>query len=276
MVSLPFSDHCEPLIDSPDELAFLVNYLRAEIEHREWKYLEIRRANDDFNIEGRGGGFRASKVCYLHRLGLQPDVESIFRSLHKNSVQRRIRRAGRAGLLLECGRSDKLLRDFYSLLLLTRSRHRLPPQPYFWFRNLVESMGSSLAIRVAYKDQVPIAAVVSLRFRDIAYYKYGCSSVKFKNLGAMPLLLWKTIEDSKADGAEEFDLGRSEVDNEGLAAFKDRWTQERTKIVYWRYPAPDFLALTEGWKLKVVKHFFACVPHRFLELTGKLVYRHIG
>jgi lipid II:glycine glycyltransferase (peptidoglycan interpeptide bridge formation enzyme) len=276
MVSLPFSDYCEPLIDSPEELAFLVSYLQAEMEHQEWKYLEVRPANGGFNPNGKGVGFHASKLCYLHRLGLQPNVEDIFRSLHKNSVQRRIRRAEKAGLVIECGRSDKLLRDFYSLLLLTRSRHHLPPQPYLWFSNLIESMGDSLTIRVAYKDQVPIAAVVSLRFRDVAYYKYGCSSVKFKNLGAMALLLWRTIRDSKTDGAVEFDLGRSEVENKGLTAFKDRWTQERTEIVYWRYPATDPLALTEGWKLKVVKHFFACVPHRFLELTGKLVYRHIG
>ena len=276
MVSLPFSDHCEPLVDSPEELVFFVECLQAEMEHQEWKYLEVRPVNGSLNPKEREGGFQTTEHYYLHRLCLRSEIGDIFRSLHKDSVQRRIRRAERAGLICECGRSDKLLKDFYGLLLLTRSRHHLPPQPYAWFRNLVDSLDSSLEIRVAYKEEEPIAAILTLRFREIVYYKYGCSSTKFKNLGATPLLLWKTIQDSKATGAEEFDLGRSEVDNPGLVTFKDHWTEERTEMAYRRYPGSDSFAMEKSWRLKVVKHIFACMPHRFLAATGKLIYRHIG
>jgi hypothetical protein len=276
MVSLPFSDHCEPLVSSPDELDFLVDCIQADMEHQEWKYLEVRPVNGSFNPTRVEGDFQAAKLYYQHRLDLRPKVEDIFRSLHKASVQRRIRHAERASLVCECGRSDKLLNDFYGLLFLTRRRHHVPPQPYAWFRNLVDCMGNSLEIRVAYKEQVPTDAILTLRFRDIVYYKYGCSNRKFKQLGAMTLLLWKAIQDSKMAGAEEFELGRSEVDNKGLVAFKDHWTEGRTQIVYWRYPAPDSLLIREERRLKVVKHIFACMPCRLLLMTGKLIYRHIG
>lgn len=276
MVSLPFSDHCEPLVDSQEELGFLLEYLQAEMEHQEWKYMEVRPINVRPNTSTRDGGFRAAKHFYLHRLDIRPDADEIFRSLHKDSVQRRITRAAKADLVCERGQSERLLKDFYALLLLTRSRHQLPPQPYVWFRNLADSMGSSLEIRVTYRDRVPTNAILTLRFRDIVYYKYGCSDARFKNLGAMPLLLWEAIQDAKAHGAREFDLGRSEIDNAGLITFKNHWVREHSELAYWRYPEPTSLAPEEGWKLSIVKHVFAWMPHRLLAMTGKLLYRHIG
>jgi lipid II:glycine glycyltransferase (peptidoglycan interpeptide bridge formation enzyme) len=95
-------------------------------------------------------------------------------------------------------------------------------------------------------------------------------------MGAMTLLLWKAIQDSKMAGAEEFDLGRSELDNKGLVSFKDHWVERRAQLVTWRYPAPDSLAIREAWKLKVAQSIFACMPDRLLAMTGKLIYRHIG
>jgi hypothetical protein len=276
MVSLPFSDHCEPLVSSPDELDFLVDCMQATMQRQDWKYLEFRPAKSGFDPTRAKGDFQATKLYYWHRLDLRTRIEDIFLGLHKASVQRRIRHAERAGLVCECGRSDKLLKDFYALLLLTRRRHHLPPQPFAWFQNLVDCMGDSLEIRVAYQNQVPTDAILTLRFRDTIYYKYGCSDRKFKKLGATTLLLWKVIEESKAAGAKEFDLGRSEVDNKGLIAFKEHWANGRTQMVYWRYPAAHSLAMTEDQRLRVAKRIMAWVPYRLLEMTGKLIYRHIG
>jgi hypothetical protein len=275
MVSLPFSDHCEPLFDSGRDLRFVIENLQADRQHRHWKYIEVRPVNGSFCQEGEEIGFQSAKRYYLHRLDLRPDLDQLFRSLHKDSVQRRIRRAERAGIIYERGRSVKLLKDFYDLLLLTRRRHHLPPQPYLWFRNLVDSMDDALEIRVAYTAQIPIAAVLTLRFRNMVYYKYGCSDVKFKHLGGMPFLLWKTIEESKMAGAEEFDLGRSDTDNAGLISFKNHWAAP-SELVYWRFPAPDTVGVTGARNPTIVKLGFACMPNRLLTTVGRLIYRHIG
>jgi len=275
MVSLPFSDHCEPLFDSETDLDFVVQCLQADLQHRDWKYIEVRPVSNSFCEKGKNIGFRPAQQYCLHCLDLRPDLCRILRGLHMDSVQRRIRRAERAGVIHESGRSAKLLKDFYDLLVLTRGRHHLPPQPYLWFRNLVDCMKEALEIRLAYKAGIPIAAVLTLRFRNTVYYKYGCLDAKFKHLGGMPFLLWKTIEESKAAGAEEFDLGRSESDNKGLISFKNHWTQGMTRLAYWRFPAAESV-FEEGWKLNIVKYVFACMPDRLLAATGRLIYRHIG
>ena len=141
---------------------------------------------------------------------------------------------------------------------------------------MVDCMGEALEIQLAYKDALPIAAVLTLRFRNTVHYKYGCSEAKHHNLAAIPALLWKTIEQSKVAGYEELDLGRSDYEDKNLVAFKDHWTRERSRLVYWRFPGPSNLSAGESRKLKIIKRGFACMPNRLLILAGRLIYPHIG
>jgi len=276
MVSLPFSDHCEPLVDPAEELDFLLHCVQADMGRGDEAYVEIRPLNGRFEGKGQHAGFCPASTYFLHRLDLRPSLDAIFQTLHKDSAQRRIQRAEKAGIVCRCGRSHEMLRDFYKLLVLTRRRHHLPPQPYVWFRNLLDSMGEALDIRLAYSGTLPIAAMVTLRFGHTTYYKYGCSDARFHNLGAMPALLWNTIQQSKATGSEELDLGRSECQNEGLVAFKDHWTRERAALMYWRYPTSKRMPITEGWKVRTAKRAFACLPNRMLPIIGRIFYRHAG
>ena len=90
-------------------------------------------------------------------------------------MQRKIKRAEREGLTYEEGQSDSLLAKFYQLLLFTRRRHGLPPQPVAWFRNLITCLGDKVKIRVASKDGCPVASMLTLRHKQVLVYKYGCS-----------------------------------------------------------------------------------------------------
>jgi lipid II:glycine glycyltransferase (peptidoglycan interpeptide bridge formation enzyme) len=242
------------------------------MEQRSWRYVEIRPRS------GALGGFHPAASYYLHRMDLQPTLNDIFRHLDKSSAQRRIRRAERAGLIEKCGRSPELLGAFYRLLVLTRRRHHIPPQPYVWFHNLLDLLGDSAEIRVAYtQDRTPIAAIFNLRFKDTLVYKYGCSDKRFNSLGATPLLFWRAIENAKATGAREFDLGRSDEDNPGLVAFKDSWTNNSVRLVYWRFPpARSVHGSRQGWAMRSAQRLLPHLPNRVLTTVGKFAYRHIG
>jgi len=276
LVSLPFSDHCEPLCDSTEELDLLVRYSQTALEDQNCKYVEMRPVHPDLSLTNGAGGFLPAGRYFLHTLSLRSTVDDLFRGFDKDCVQRRIRRAERAGLLEKCGRSYDLLHDFYALYVATRRRHHLPPVPCVWFRNLVRFLGKALEIRVAYTDKTPVAAILTLRFKDVVYYKYGCSDLRFKQFGATPLLLWHAITAAKASGANEFDMGRTQDNNAGLVTFKNHWAPQPMPLVYWRFPKGPSFDLAEGWKLKTARWIFSCMPNRLLTITGKLIYRHIG
>src|SRR5258708_18597503 len=101
----------------------------------------------------RRNGSEDSFVKYegynLHKINLRYDLRTLFSNFHKGCIQRKIQRAKRESLEYEADRSESNLAKFYHLLLLTRRRQGLPPQPMAWFRNLRDCFGESLTIRVA-------------------------------------------------------------------------------------------------------------------------------
>ncbi len=276
LVSLPFSDHCEPLCDSIEEMETLIHQSQDFVKSRRWRYLELRPMDEQFGEIASTMGLAHAGRYFLHIIDLRPTVDEIFRSFNKDSVQRRVTRADRAGLVEKSGNSSDLLRDFYDLLVITRSRHHLPPPPYSWYQNLADCEGKSLEIRVAYQGQKPIAAILTLRFRTTTYFKYGCSDARFNKFGATPWLLWKAIAAAKSQGALAFDMGRTQDKNEGLLAFKNNWAPGNRPLNYWRGPAGSSSEITEGWKLDLAKRVFSHLPHGLLVMSGKLMYRHIG
>jgi hypothetical protein len=272
LVSLPFADHCEPLVRRPEESREILNFLRSTLDREKLRYIELRPLGANPLIED---GMRKSDLFSLHTLDLSPTLEDLFRKLQKDSIQRKIRRAERENLVYEEGQSEIFLKKFYQLFVLTRRRHRAPPQPIDWFRNLVKCLGDGVKIRVASKAGHPVASILTLRHGDTMVYKYGGSNASFHNLGAMPFLFWKAIQDAKAEGARQFDFGRSDCDNTGLITFKDHWGSQRTELAYWRVPG-ESAPIRGHWKLKIAGPIFARMPDRLLTASGRLLYRHIG
>lgn len=276
LVSLPFSDHCEPLCDSGRDINSLMSYSKGALDRQACQYVEIRPISEEFGEAAATMGFGPEGSYFLHVVDLRPNLDGIFRSFDKDSVQRRIQRAERAGLVEKCGTSKDLLKTFYDLFVTTRGRHRVPPPPYSWFQNLVQSQGKALQIRVAYNADIPIAAILTLRFRTTGYFKYGCSDVRFNKFGATPWLLWKAIAAAKSDGALEFDMGRTQSANSGLLKFKNHWVPQPKRLVYWKFPSFPSFDSQGSWKLGVAQRIFSSMPQKLLAITGRLVYRHIG
>lgn len=272
LVSLPFSDHCEPLLNDPEDLSRIIDWLRVQCSRQRLRYIELRPLSQlqDAEEVGESGTF-----CF-HELDLEPSLERLFESLHRDCIQRKIRRAEREGLEYEVGASKKLTDDFYRLLLITRRRHQLLPQPRSWFQNLMEGMADDVQIRLARKNGVPIAAILTLRHRASVVYKYGCSNEQFHNLGGMPFLFWKLIEESKAAGAAKIDLGRSDTDQHGLIVFKDRLGAARKSLSYYRYPRPAREKKRDTWDSIALRQLVSVLPGAALSAAGRIAYKHVG
>ena len=273
LVSLPFSDHCEPLVLNSDDL---YTVLAGVLKKTAGKlgYTEIRPR---FSIElDAQYAFRPYSRYYLHVLELHPDLRELHSRLHKHSMQRKIRRAQREQVVTEQGRSEAILKDFYGLLILTRRRHRLPPQPLAWFRNLVACFGDRLIIRVARVHGRPIASILTLRHKQTMVYKYGCSEARFHNLGGMPLLFWQAIQQAKSEQLREFDLGRSESSNAGLIRFKDHLGASKTSLTYCRSSGRLNKIAGDILQRSVAQKLLLHLPNSLFRLAGEIFYRHAG
>jgi hypothetical protein len=274
LVSLPFSDHCEPLVQSGTAFEAIGAHLDRVRRDEGWGYIELRPHTP---LPCPTGGISAADRFWYHVLDLQPGIDALFAACHRDSVQRKIRRAVREQLTYHEGSGETVLREFYRLLLLTRLRHQLPPQPLGWFRNLAAAFGGAMKIRVARHDGRAIAAIVTLRHRDTMVYKYGASDARHHALGGMHLLFWKTIEEAHGTGCAVLDLGRCDTDNPGLALFKERWGATRSEMTYWRYMAkPSSSAALRKYAIHGVQQALGHAPGVCRIAAGRLLYRHAG
>jgi len=273
LVSLPFSDHCDPLVEDPRDLTTFVEFLKQETTSQRGRYLELRPAYD---LAGTNTELAESRSYCWHVLDLTPSLQEIFENFHPDSIQRKIRRAEREGLGYETGCSASLQAEFYGLLQKTRRRHGLLPQPRAWFRNLSECLGPKLDIHVARKGKIAIAALLTIRGRSAVVYKYGCSDERYHPLGGMPLLFWKLVGESKRNGASQIDLGRSDLDGRGLITFKNRLGAKPRSLKYYRFPkvAPPAQSGVMGPHL--MRWVMPLLPDPLAATLGGMLYKHMG
>jgi Acetyltransferase (GNAT) domain len=278
LVSLPFSDHCDPLIDRQEDLQTLVAALEAEIQHEKWRYVEVRPLEP---LSVATSLDSTARTYSFHELDLRFSLETIFRNLHKDSIQRKILRAEREKLCCEEGRTESLLDDFYRLLALARRRHRLPPQPRQWFQNLTNYFGDALKIRIVRKGGRALAGMLTIRHKDTLVYKYGGSDRRYHNLGSMHLLYWTSIQEAKASGLRFFDLGRTDADQAGLITFKNRWGAKESRLTYTRYGPSEHLRhrfdlASSKQKPSVAREALTYLPSGLVSLLGRILYKHVG
>lgn len=274
-VSVPFADHCEPLFENIGEFHAALDWLRSKLKGGSRAHAELRPVSD-LGLY-REPDFRASFHYSLHTLDLRPDMDQIMAAFDRESVRRRLRRHVATPLDYEEGNTPALLEKFYQLQVLTRRRHRIPPQPRKWFDSLMAAMGDSAKIRAVSKSGSPVAAILTLQYKDTVVYKYGCSDVRFNNLSGTVFLFWRAIQEAKEAGTGTFDMGRSDVSNHGLIAFKSHWGATETPVTYWRSPgnAPRGLSARVSGQ-SIGGRLVSVLPDRLLIFVGKNLYKHVG
>lgn len=279
LVSLPFSDHCDLLADSDESSGYLSAQIAKLLGHN-FNYAEIRSTHPSNHL--LQANWRSTNRFLRHYIDLKPSPDEIFRGFHKNCIQRKIRKAERDGLQYVSGHSESLLTHFYTLMLRTRRRHRIPPQPFRWFQNLLDCMGNRISIHMAFQEGRPAAAILTLTHQKTLTYKYGCSDERLNHLGGTPFLFWKAIQEAKSAGMETLDLGRSEVENQGLITFKQHLGAESAPLFYWTSSNRAPQTLHRNDVIHLAQRFIPTLPapmlhlpRSILALPGTLLYRHM-
>ena len=134
MVSLPFSDFCDPLFSDNHSFDEAFNVLKNYAIERKWKYIELRGGEVYFSAETT-----PYAETLTHTIDLQPEENLLFSSL-RSSTQRNIRKAERKKLEYSFEYSFGAVMKFYHLNCITRREHGLPPQPRGFFKNLYSNM----------------------------------------------------------------------------------------------------------------------------------------
>lgn len=271
-VSLPFSDFCEPIIPSRNAFQNVMSSLITFGEKHGWRNIEIRGGEDVC------GTMPASDSYYGHVLDLRLDEDEIY-SCFRDSTKRNIKKALREGVEVKICNTPEAVREFYRLHCVTRKRHGLPPQPYYFFQKICDYVISKNygIIVCAFHKRETIAAAVYFHFGNKAIFKYGASDNRYQLLRANNLVMWEAIRYYCNKAYERLSFGRTDLDHEGLRQFKSGWGAEDKMIKYYKYDIKKhaFLA-NEKSTFDFHNKVFRVMPVKLSKLIGKLLYQHAG
>jgi CelD/BcsL family acetyltransferase involved in cellulose biosynthesis len=276
LVSLPFSDHCEPLVDSSAHLGEILDHVTAQARRSGWRYVQLRPRG---TAATAAPGFQRGATNYHHTLDLRPDLDTLWRGIKKDN-QTAIRKADRSGLRHVVGRDASFVRAYFALHVMTRSTQGVPPQPFAWFQNLARCLGDMLDIDLLLQGDTPIAGIVTILFRGQLMCKYTASDRARDHTGLGKSLLWQSICRAKEQGATSLDWGRCEPEDVGLAEYKERWGARRSELSYLRFPAPSAVRMPadrprSAWAAGA-KSIIPRLPPSLLAMAGRLAYRHVA
>jgi CelD/BcsL family acetyltransferase involved in cellulose biosynthesis len=262
LVSLPFTDHCPPLVAAGGNAGeFARSLVQAGIEVR----AELPVVS----------GALAERVGTKHLVDLQPDPDVLFRRLHRNRIQKRVRRAREQGVEVKLSRSISDLESFYRLHCQTRQRQGVPVQPRRFIRSIWEKVieaGHGFVI-MASADGMPIATALFLTWNRHLIYKYGASDRRHWRLGANFLVHWTAMEWGCVNGYRTYDFGRTDAGHESLREFKAAWSSTEVPLVYTHVGArPE--APVRGKATELMSRIIRHSPTLVCRTVGELFYRY--
>ncbi len=265
--SLPFTDYC-PLLVKDQHVTVPVTTIIDEARFHKLDALELREG-----LSPRSG-LHASEVAVRHTLDLTAGPAAVYSRFSKMH-QRNVRKAEKAGVCVELGRSITDVRAFYRLHLLTRQRLGVPVQPWRFFqlltdRMLQEHLGFVLIARI---NGVPAAAGVFLAWNGVLVYKYGASDPRFWEYRPNNLLFREAIRWGCENGYHTFDWGRTDFEDEGLRKFKDGWGAKEEPLVY-SVIAEEPARSSSGRVNKAMGTVIRHSPAGVCRVLGELFYRY--
>jgi CelD/BcsL family acetyltransferase involved in cellulose biosynthesis len=271
-VSLPFTDSVGPLGDpaSVDELVVALDDARRSSG---LDSVEIRAA-----IGARDAGdVKQGVVGYRHVLTLDAGPDELFKRFNRSQVQRGIRRSEKEGVQVRIGTNeDDLLTRFYGLHLATRRRLGVPIQPRRFFETLWERIiepgfGS---VFIAEVDGAAAAAGVFVGWNRQLTYKFGASDQARWNHRPNHALHWAAIRWAHETGFARLDYGRTELENEGLRAFKSGWGTVESELVYSTLGAAAPVDRSSGLASRALGAVIRHTPESVCRQLGERLYRY--
>lgn len=273
IVSLPFSDFCDPLVAYENDWNCLLDALLAEDCP-----IAFRCLHNDIPLHHQK--LALVNRAKWHSVDLQADIDMLWHGLH-SSARRAIKKAKRDGVVVQIAQQKEVLRAFYEMHLGVRKyKYHLLAQPYCFFEHIwdhfIEKERGVLMVAV-YRDEI-IGGVMFLEWQNKLYYKFNASNPAYISLRPNDLLVWAGIKYGQAKGYNYLDFGLSDWDQEGLLRYKRKFATEEKTISFLRYTPNGTQTLQAQQLRSLLPHLTAlftdeAVPDQVTERAGEILYR---
>lgn len=272
-ISLPYSDYCDPIVNSIADWHLLIDNL---VDNN--SIIRLRCLHNDFPLQDQR--FVQSGHAKWHQIDLRPDTEALLASFH-SSARQAIKKAQRNGVTIEFRQDKETLQAFFDMHTKVRKyKYNLLPQPYQFFEQIWEKFISQDhgVLTMAKYDGNYIGGTLNLFWKDTFYYKFSTSALDQLDVRPTDLVIWESINYAKQRNLDFFDFGVSDWDQEGLLRFKRKYASEEKTISFLTYGNVEVTS-----EVQQINHLFGKltdlltqegVPDEITKQAGELMYRY--
>ena len=191
-----------------------------------------------FQRQLSGLNFEGVQPNYVMRLDLTPEPAELLADMHQK-WRYNIKLAGRKGVTVTQAEERTDLEVFYSILEETAQRDHFLIRGYSYFEAIWDHMianGYARIFLAHYQGEI-VAGTLAFILGDKAWYLYGASSNRHRNVMPNYLLQWEMIRWAKAQGCTVYDFRgvSGDLDEEnplyGLYRFKKGFNGVLTEFV---------------------------------------------
>lgn len=228
IVSLPFSDYSDPLVEDAQSWDELIEPILAFALP-----VTLRCLRNELPVNDPR--FTIARRAMWHGVDLARSEEELWAGL-SGSARQNVRKAERNGVVVREARSLEAVRIFFRMhTQLRKSKYRLLAQPVAFFENLHQLFAPNerLTVLLAEVQGASVAGIFFLQWGDALYYKFNASVES--TLGANDLLMWEGIRLGRRRGLARLDFGLSDLDQPGLIQYKRKYATQEREIVMLRW-----------------------------------------
>ena len=277
LVSVPFATLSDPLFSHEAQWSALADSAIFMSKELKSDYLEIR--TNQSMAEFPPDRFGVIDMYRHHSILLDGDLDRIKKSFDRTCVRQRISRAEKSGVSVHPVDTEKDLREFYRLYLISRKRIQRPPQPYRFIRSLWSHFGpDTVSVRLARYQKQNVAGIMLFRFRNRVSAEFLVIDEMFLAVSPGHLLFWEAIREAWNRKDRIFDFGRTAANNTPLMDYKNRWGTSVSGLPIYISPterAPGIGGRDDSLKYRATRFISERMPESLFVRFGNFCYRHM-
>jgi FemAB-related protein (PEP-CTERM system-associated) len=228
-VSLPFVNYGGLVADDETTAKALVAEAVTWAKARGLSHVELR------HLSAKASPWPARRHKVAMWLPLEHNESAQWTALDRK-VRNQVRKAEKADLTTEVGGVEQL-DDFYQVFARNMRDLGTPVYSSRFFAAILQRFPDTARVFVVRLGQLPIAASMTIRWRDTVEVPWASSLREQSNKSPNMLLYWTMLRHAIGEGVSRFDFGRSTPD-EGTYHFKRQWGATPHPMV-WEYAGLD-------------------------------------
>jgi hypothetical protein len=275
--SLPRTPVAGPLACDDQAMSFLVRAAVERVRDTPGIQLQFKMPADGLDrlVENVVG--IPWKAAYRLSLPIWPELPRL-----DSRVKRAINKAARLSVDIHPAETERELRAWYELYLITMRHLVVLPRPYHFFKTVWEQLQPRGLARLllarhyeAGRGRLLAGSLFLMSGRTVFYAFTGW---KREDQAFRPndAIHWQAIQKACEEGFRYYDFGEVDGNDTGLSAFKSKWGAEE-KWLY-RYYYPEFRE-SEITTLESVRQFSGTMwqrlPLKVTSILGDLVHHYL-